>query len=492
MYRSENRSQLNLDEFILPFGGELDIKNRWIHLAGVMPWEFIESIYEAKFKNDSKEGRPPISARIAFGAIYIKEQENLTDEGTVMYIAENPYMQFFLGLKGFENEKLFDPSMMVYFRKRFDNEDINAINEELYKRSHKDSDSGEQPPSPPQGDGQGKNSGKVILDATCAPSDIRYPTDASLLNESREWLESIIDALWRYGDKQGHKTSCSRLKARREFLAIQKQRKPRKKNMRRFIARQLEFICGNLAMIDSLLKQSGEGKLSSLQEERLVSIRTLYRQQYEMYESNSHSCKDRIVSLRQPYIRPIVRGKAGCAAEFGQKITVSVVNGYTFIEKQSWDNFSEGCTLQESAEQYKNRFGCYPEAILADSAYRTEANSTFCKKNGIRLSGPRKGRKSEAYKENERLQASKDGKERNIVESRFGISKRRYGLDLIMSYLQGTAETEAALQILAMNVALVLRAIFHLLSNIGIKWHLFINSDVFCCRIETHFVFTYE
>jgi len=41
-----------------------------------------------------------------------------------------------------------------------------------------------------------ENKGKLILDATCAPADIRYPTDLSLLNEAREKTEGYIDILY--------------------------------------------------------------------------------------------------------------------------------------------------------------------------------------------------------------------------------------------------------------------------------------------------------
>ncbi len=40
-----------------------------------------------------------------------------------------------------------------------------------------------------------KNQGKLILDATCAPADIKYPTDLGLLNQAREHTEKIIDVL---------------------------------------------------------------------------------------------------------------------------------------------------------------------------------------------------------------------------------------------------------------------------------------------------------
>ena len=45
-------------------------------------------------------------------------------------IQENPYLQYFCGYPGYDDEKLpFDPSLMVYFRKRLTPEVLGEINE---------------------------------------------------------------------------------------------------------------------------------------------------------------------------------------------------------------------------------------------------------------------------------------------------------------------------------------------------------------------------
>ena len=147
-----------------------------------------------------------------------------------------------------------------------------------------------------------------------------------------------------------------------------------------------------------------------------------------------------------------------------------MVNGFTFIEDQSYDNYNEGVRLQASAERYKERFGHYPEAILADTIYRNRENRAFRKERGIRLSGPKLGRPRKDETEDDKSQAYKDSCDRNMVESRNGIGKRRYGLDLIMAYLAETGKTEAAFIILAMNVAHLLRLSFALI------WRLLIDA----------------
>ena len=221
MYKKANRNQLTIQAFTMPFGGKLKADNRWVKLAEMMPWVMIEDIYAEGFQNERNDGIKPITARIAFGSIYIKEQEGLSDVRTVEYISENPYAQYFLGCGEFKAEPLFDASMMVHFRKRFPADIIEKINEEMYRR--------QMPPKGPSDndDNSADNHGKLILDATCAPADIRYPTDESLLNECREDTEKIIDTMWEHTSRQGHKTNYNRKKARKRHMEIAKQRKPR-------------------------------------------------------------------------------------------------------------------------------------------------------------------------------------------------------------------------------------------------------------------------
>ena len=465
MYRKPDRNQLNLDEFILPFGGHLSPENRWIKIAGIMPWEMVEDYYAEGFKNKNPDGRKPFSARIAFGAVYIKEHENLTDERTIENIAENPYMQYFLGLGAFRAEPLFDPSMMAYFRRRFPAEFIAKVNEEIYRRTYS--------PKPPE---DGGNKGELVLDATVAPADIRYPTDISLLNECRENTEKMIDEIWGYTDRKGHKTEYSRRKARRGFLEIIKKRRHKAGEISAAVSEQLDYVKKNLERIEYLILKF-KINLKKKHAERLFTIHEVARQQSEMLNKGTHIVENRIVSLRQPHVRPIVRGKAGRPVEFGQKLGFAVVDGYTFIETQSWNNFSEGTTLIESAGRYREKHGTYPEAILADKAFRNRGNIEFCKKNGIRLSGSGLGKPKQEEEDNG--QACRDNCRRNIVESRNGIVKRRYGLDLVMARLECTSETEAALNVLVMNIAHVLRALLRHFFKAGFGW-LFQFSNAFC------------
>lgn len=115
----------------------------------------------------------------------------------------------------------------------------------------------------------------------------------------------------------------------------------------------------------------------------------VYEQQHHMYTHRTHQIDDRIVSISQPHIRPIVRGKAKADVEFGGKVAISIVDGYAYVEKLSWDAFNEAKTLIESVECYRKRYGYYPEAVQADKIYQNRENYRYCEERGIRLSGPR-------------------------------------------------------------------------------------------------------
>ncbi|SFH38827.1 Transposase DDE domain-containing protein [Desulfotomaculum arcticum] len=188
-----------------------------------------------------------------------------------------------------------------------------------------------------------------------------------------------------------------------------------------------------------------------------------------MHTHRTHKVNDRIVSISQPHVRPIVRGKATADTEFGAKVAISIVDGYAYVEKLSWDNFNEGITLIESVECFRKRYGHYPEAVQADKIYRNAKNLRYCEQYGIRLSGPRLGRPSankDIQKEQKRLERQ-DASERNAVESKFGEGKRRYGLARIMTRLKETAESVICLQFLVMNLERRLRVLlFYFLRHI--------------------------
>ncbi|WP_162487633.1 IS5 family transposase [Paenibacillus sp. LC231] len=460
-------------DFFLPFGGKLNPDNRWCKLAQLIPWAKVDHKYAKSFKK-SIRGQHAVSIRMALGALIIQERLQLSDRETLDQLTENPYLQYFIGLAGFQDRRPpFHHSLMTHFRKRLTAEVLQEINEWIAVESTKHDHNHDNDDSAA---GSGKsakrtqsdnskedpNQGTLLLDATCAPADIAYPTDITLLNDAREKLEEIVDALHEPHRGKLTKPRTYRKNARKAYLEVAKQRRIGRHKLRKAIGKQLRFVARDLRIIEQLSGITPLTVLNKRQYKNLLVVQELYRQQKEMHMNRTHQVGDRIVSIHQPHVRPMVRGKSKAKVEFGAKVHLSMVNGYALIERMQWDSFHEGVTLIESVEAYKTRFGHYPKAVLADQLYRNRENLAYCKERGIRLSGPKLGRPSlgDDAKEQKRI-AYQDSTERNAIEGKFGEGKRKYGLERIRARLSNTSFTVIALQFLVMNLERKLRFLFH-------------------------------
>lgn len=513
MYRRHN-GQVSMLESPEMFGSlPLDPENDWIKLSKMVPWREFDQKYAENFK--SKKGQRACDSRMALGSVLIKPAyKAMSDEDITKEIAMNPYLQYFLGLHEYRYECPFDASMMTRFRQRITPEMLAWVNDVIIGRQKveeegsndnqdkKDNDSNDK-------NGQGKqdqagssdkaadvtkssdadvkneaasekktevaNKGTLILDATCTPQNIRFPTDASLLNEARMKAEEIIDILHENKRTDGGKPRTYRQEAKNQYNGFSKARKKTAKMIRKTIHKQLCYLKRDLGYIDEIEKKHPgclQTDLTSRQREMLLVIRKLYTQQEYMYKNNVHSVDDRIVSISQHWVRPIVRGKQKAEVEFGAKVEMSVVDGYLRIEDLRWDAYNESTTLQASVEKYREAYGYYPERVLADTIFRTRDNLRYCKDKGIHLNGPKLGKPysdPKLQKEAEKLEWLESG-ERGEIERDFGVGKRRYALDKIVTKLKHTSEVMIHSSVLYMNLRKKLRLLLHLFFRMLEKW----------------------
>jgi IS5 family transposase len=424
VYRKAELAPSPPSDFKLPFEGRLSADNRWVKMAELIPWDEFEAEYAENFPTEM--GAPAKSFRMALGALIIKEKLGISDRETVEQIRENPYLQYFVGQSIYSNELPFDPSLLVHFRQRISANLINKVNERLVEKMRetiavkpekkKDSDAKNESP----------NQGKLIVDATCAPADISYPTDLGLLNRVRVHTEKIIDILYKsLTVKIKKKPRTYRKIARKDYLAVAKQRRPTRNKKIQAIKKQLQYIKRNLAHIDQLIESGATlESLTKKQYKTLLVLTEVYRQQLWLFENNKQSIEDRIVSVSQPHIRPIIRGKAGKPVEFGAKLSASCFDRYVFLDRISWENFNESGDLKAQIEAFKSYTGYYPESVHADRIYRTRENRAWCKERGIRMSGPPLGRPPANVSKETKKQAWEDERIRNSIEGKFGTCEK--------------------------------------------------------------------
>ena len=444
--------QLTLVGFETPFEKELKTDNRWVVLAHLIPWDEVCSMYNTEV-GISNTGRPPLSPRLIIGSLIIKHLCNLDDRETVDQISENIYMQYFLGYSSFTTEAPFDASLFVDFRKRLGIEQVNAINAHIValktkfessKNEKSSSDTSEPPGSKSNNSEQIQNKGRVRFDATACPQDIAYPTDLKLLSDAREKTEQLIDQLYK-SELHEKKPRTYRQVARKRYLKTAQKKNKTRREIRKAVGSQLRFVKRNLNSINKLLDAYPVIPLKPKDHKYLLVVNTLFEQQKHMYSSKSHSIENRIVSIHQPHVRPIVRGKSQAKVEFGSKVHVSIIDGISFLDELSWDAFNEGNHMMNYVEQYKQRFGVYPKELLADQIYCTRANRLALKDKNIKLLAKPLGRPSA-------VQIHLSPGERNPIEGKFGQAKTGYGLNRIKARLKGTSETWIACIFLVLNL----------------------------------------
>ena len=468
-FKYVSQSQLTLVGFETPFSQNLDINNRWVILAKKIPWDSLANIYSKQLNNKSK-GADGINPRVIIGSLIIKHLCDFSDRETVNAIQENIYMQYFIGYSSFSNETPFDPSLFVDIRKRLGVEQINEINEKILQLNGlltgnadtiaKPLDVATNQPDegptsnagnpainePPPKEEAIANEGELIVDATACPQDISYPTDLNLLNDAREKSEQLIDILC--GLKEGiAKPRTYREIARKQYLKVAQKKNKTRKEIRAANKKQLSCLHRNIKNIYVLLSHFKVIPFDRKQYKYFLVIQTFYDQQSEMHKKRIHSIADRIVSIHQPHVRPIVRGKANAKVEFGAKIDVSITNGFAFLEESSWDAYNEGTTLMATVERYRKRTGCYPKKIFADKIYCNRANRKQLKELKIELVAKPLGRPSKAMEPNH----IRPG-DRNPIEGKFVQAKTAYGLNRVKARLSDTSLSWIATIIMVLNL----------------------------------------
>lgn len=462
------QNQLSLEMFEHPFETHLNGENRWVKLAAAVPWDELASVYSRNLRSDS--GRLTVDLRIVIAALIIKHMLKLDDRGTVKMIEENIYLQYFCGLKRFTTDPVFDPSLFVDIRKRLGDEEFDKFNQLVIEKSEeikphqariKRKNKPDNQHDPDKSDTGNTNRGTLKIDATVADQEIKFPNDVSLLNTSRENLERIIDLLYNAG-VDGTKPRTYRRVARKKFLNFSKKKRKSQKEIRRGVKAQLQYVRRDLKITDQLLSKPGRENLLSKRDKALLqTITRVYEQQKWMYDNKTHSCPERIVSIFQPWVRPIVRGKDRNKTEFGAKINVSEVNGFCRIDTFSWEAYNEGGDVEKQVENYRKLFGCYPKVLLGDKIYLTRENRKYLKEKGIEIYGKPLGRPVETPREtpSQKYRKKKKAAQRNHIEGKFGQGKRAYGLNNIKARLPETSESWINAIIFVMNLTKLLQVV---------------------------------
>jgi hypothetical protein len=432
MYRGKDRSENYLFKELMPFGGQLAEGNRWLRIKSLIPWGELEREYA---KNFSDLGRPGLDGRLVIGLFLLKHMTNKSDREVVLELQENVYWQAFCGMEHFSTAKQMEASSLTKIRHKLGV----AFTREMEKKTYAVLIEKKII--------RGKG---MLVDATVMPEKIKYPNDIGLLNDVREWTVGIIREIV---GKTGEKVRTYRRKARKLYLNFAKKKQKTRQMIERAKKQMLQYVRRNLEQLKERTEQLDYVVRKEV-EERLKVAEKIYEQQKLMYDEKVRRCEERIVSWWREYVRPIKRGKGGGKeVEFGPKVCLSHVDGFTFLDEFNHDNYSEARQdiVEKQIENYEERFGQKPPSMTGDQLYGNRGNRALLKEQGIRSAFKPLGRKSEDSERQAQYFRRKQ-RERNRIEGDIGNAKEHYGCDGIRYHYKEGSEMWVRLCLLAKNL----------------------------------------
>lgn len=311
--------------------------NRRVKLGDSLPWDRIERIYNKRL-NNSVCGAVNKPARVIIGALLIKHKMNLSNRETIQMTSENPYMQYMPGLPEFTPRPVFAPSLFVTIRKHPGDETFNGMSESLLelearmveekeKSEVKDKDNGPDFPlsstgsassvSPSSASRQ-THDGVLKVDSTCSDAEVRHPADLDLVQDGTRIVDRVTSRLCKAVNVPAPRTHLKKCRSR--YLNIVKLRTKPVKKAKECMEYLLTVLYRVMMTFLGILSDNPEVKFNMLKRDDrklfITALKMCHQQKY-MSDNGVHGCENRIVSIFQPHVRPVVRGKA--KVEFGAR-----------------------------------------------------------------------------------------------------------------------------------------------------------------------------
>jgi transposase, IS5 family len=326
----------------------IDMDHPLAVLARTVEWCFLDQECGAVYSDGA--GQPPLPTRLMAGVAILKYMHNLSDDQVCDRWLENPYYQYFCGEEFFQHRLVFDRSSMTRWRQRMGEDKLNVLLQESLAVAAKTK--AIKPVELSQ----------VVVDTTVQPKAIAFPTDAKLLNRSREILV-------RLAKKEGLVLRQS-YKRVGKLALIKHQRYAHAKQFKRAgkMLRRLKTYLGRVRR-DIARKIKGHDHLIDAFA-RPLSITARVMRQKQRQRGR------KVYALHALEVECIGKGKADKPYEFGVKVsvatTISHPKGGQFVThvKALPGNPYDGHTLATIIPAMEKLTGAAIERTIADAGYR--------------------------------------------------------------------------------------------------------------------------
>lgn len=416
-------------------------------LAAAIPWPGLLGQLQAFYSEDCGAPSTPLRAKV--GTLMLKHlRHNLPDREAVHLVQENIYVQRFCGLSPAQAADYMHPATgLANFRAKIGAQGMALIEEALTAASLGKSS---------------KRGGKLILDTTCVPADILYPTDIRLLERCRRAVIRLLRQAKDFGMAVAYRTYNRT--ARKIFVQFSKLSKPGEKTRRLVHKRMFQFVRRNLKQLADL-RQKATRELGPrcrldadvwafLKGLKTVEgrIRTVLHQQ-KLVRQGIVSIPNRIVSFHKDHIRPIVRGKFPLATEFGPKVLFGIVRGCMHRIASFHNNVADVSMITPALRWFKARFGRLPDEVQGDRGFFARWKARVLKAMGITPGLQQRGKAIEKSAAHRRMI-----RQRLVIEARISLGKRKFGWNRCRARIAEHETSWIGLGAAAMNAHLAFAA----------------------------------
>lgn len=412
----------------------VDEKHPLMLIGKELNWDELIDIVGKKYSG--KTGRNSKSLRMMIALEIAKPVLRESDRDLVRRLETDIALKLFCGFTNVHHD-VPDASSLTKFRKKLDSETLRLLEDASIRKFIR---------KLPR-----KRRHQCITDSTCIPANITFPIDGKLLLAAYRKMVGALENIRRTGKAviiRGKRT-------------VQKAAAGFRKKKRHTIEEVKAF---NQLLVDegkklrALLKKTMANTTAEVSEKLLQTIATVLSQQGEMLRKNIRSCKDRIVSLHAPMIRPIPRGKeGGRKTEFGKKITCTVIAGKLMRMDRIDDNpFSDTEMVRDTISTHERCFGKQPGEINTDRGGHTPEIHALLKEQNITDGVQWKGARPKKAPTPPDSAIKRMRRQRSVVEGKFGTLKTRYGCNR-NPYKHEHAHVKISFALLAMNAMAVAR-----------------------------------
>ena len=445
MYTAESKNHqysFTHDWFVVP---KLDENHELIKISKTIDWANLSDKLAQFYCPDN--GRPTKPSRAKVGLLILKHLYRFSDDDVIDLIRRDLYAQYLCDVSFSEAIKFIHPASLVKFRKKIGLKGIKLIEEEVLNSLKR---------------AKLLKGRKLASEATVVPSNIAYPTDVSLLEKARQKAAQYLGKVKGLGAKtyRTYKRAAKKIFVQYQKIRCHtiKSRKKAQKQIRQFSQRNIRQLEEAVNNVKLSIKNTGLEAINSADkakkqfiekaQEFLDTASKILTQQKDIYQALP--VKERIVSVHQPHIRPMVRGKYPVNVEFGPKILLNLKNNFLFLEHLSFNNTSDSQLLDTSLKGYKGRFGFFPTQLAADRGFWPKENRQLAenyniKKIAIENKGKSSYLKGKPFRERlRRLRCS--------IEAKISLAKRKYGLSRACYNIQNGEEIWVRLGLIAMNL----------------------------------------